>query len=119
VKHWSLRIRLEGIINDSKNEQIILENLRRCSRHFGKHFKVIFWHKNVDNKTIKKFVKRNENLLFEINTQITKKFENCWFLIDSMEIDKSSWRYKWDGDIVSGIVKYFQLLDFIVKETKR
>ena len=53
------------------------------------------------------------------NTPITKKFENCWFLIDSMEIDKSSWRYKWDGDIVSGIVKYFQLLDFIVKETKR
>ena len=64
-------------------EQIILENIRRCNKIVGKFFKVIFWHVNLTEQECKDFVKRNEKLLFEVNTKITKKFEPSWFLINT------------------------------------
>ena len=47
----------------------------------------------------KDFVERNEHLLFEVSTKITKRFNTAWYLIQS-EGDKSRWRYKSDGDIL-------------------
>ena len=83
-----------------------MENIRRCSRLVGNQFKVVFWSINVSEKECKKFFERNENLLFEVNTQITNNSTNVWFLIDGDESDKSKFRYKFKGDILNGIVTY-------------
>ena len=80
-------------------------------------FQVIFWHENLTEKQCKDFVKRNEKLLFEVNTKITKQFENVWFLIDS-ENEKSHGRYRFDGDILEGIVQYLEIISHMKKRDK-
>ena len=108
----SLRIKLNNIIIDKDYEKLVLENIRRCARVTGRGFKVVFWHKNLIENDIKRFIKRNENLLFEMNAKITKKNSNshAWFVIDIDDSDKSLYRYKWKGDILVGLVKYIELV---------
>ena len=81
MQYYSMRMSLEEVIKDEDTEQIILENIRRCSKIVGKSFKVVFWHVNLTEQNCKDFVKRNEHLLFEVNTTITKTQEKVWFSI--------------------------------------
>ena len=114
MKYYSIRMKLDDVIKDIDKEQIILENVRRCSKLVGKLFKVIFWHVNLTEQNCKDFVKRNEHLLFEVNTKITKRFENTWFLINSRN-EKSSGRYRYEGGILEGIVQYIKIINHIKK----
>ena len=114
MKYYSIRMNLEDVIKDTDTEQTILENIRRCSNIVGKMFQVIFWHENLLEEDCKEFVKRNEKLLFEVNTKITKKFENTWFLINSRN-EKSSGRYRYEGGILEGIVEYLKIINHIKK----
>ena len=107
--YFSLRMKLDDIIKDKDFEQKVLENIRYCRKLVGKQFKVILWNENLTQKQCEDFVKRNEKLLFEITTKITKRFDNTWFLIESNG-DKSNWRYKHDGDIVRGIAAYIKMI---------
>ena len=108
LRHLSIRVRLDELLLDKDYEKNVLENIRRCSKLNGNLFKVIFWNENLSEKQCKEFVERNEKLLFEVNTQITKRFEDAWFLVDSERIDKSRSRYRYNGDILQGIVYYIQ-----------
>ena len=114
MQYYSLEIKLDDVVKDSGTELTILENIRRCSKIVGKTFKVIFWHENLSEKECKDFIERNEHLLFEIHTQITKRFENTWFLINS-ENEKSHGRYRYEGDILKGIVQYLEIINHIKK----
>ena len=114
MRYYSLRMNLEDVIKDRETEQTILENIRRCSKLVGMFFKVVFWHENLTQKECKDFIKRNEKLLFEVNTKITKKFEHTWFLIISKN-DKGTGRYRFDGDILDGIVQYLEVVTHIFK----
>ena len=110
IRYYSIRMKLNDVIKDMDIEQTILENIRRCSKIVGKSFQVVFWHVNLTEQNCKDFVKRNEHLLFEVNTKITKRFENVWFLIES-ENEKSNGRYRYDGDILKGIVQYLEIIN--------
>ena len=66
LRYYSIRMKLNDVIKDNDTEQIILENIRRCSKLVGKYFKVVFWHENLTEKQCKDFVKRNNDILFEI-----------------------------------------------------
>ena len=112
MRYYSIRMKLDDFIKDKKKEQVILENIRRCSKIVGKTFKVIFWHVNLTEQECKDFVKRNEHLLFEVNTKITKVQENVWFSIGSK---KSSGRYTFDGDILQGISQYLKIINHMKK----
>ena len=109
---YSIRMKLNDVIG--KNEQVILENIRRCKQFSGHGFKVIFRNDGLSSKKCEEFVKRNEKMLFEINTQITSinsSFDSCWFLIDTNNSDKCSSRYKYKGDdILSGITEYIKMV---------
>ena len=110
MRYYSLRMNLEDVIKDRETEQTILENIRRCSKLVGMFFKVVFWHENLTQKECKDFIKRNEKLLFEVNTKITKKFDRTWFLIDSTGEDESKYSFKYTGEILQGIAKYIELI---------
>ena len=112
IQYYSLRMNLEDVIRDKDTEQTILENIRRCSKLVGKYFKVVFWHENLTQKQCRDFVKRNEKLLFEVNTKITKKFEKVWFIINSKN-EKSKCRYRYEGNILEGIVQYLEIIKLI------
>jgi len=112
MKYYSIRMNLEDVIKDTDTEQTILENIRRCSKIVGKTFKVVFWHVNLTEQNCKDFVKRNEHLLFEVNTKITKIKEDVWFAIDSK---KGNGRYTFDGDILQGISQYLKIINHIKK----
>ena len=108
---YSLRIKLNDLIG--KDEQVILENIRRCKHFSGQGFKVIFRNDGLSEKECEDFVKRNENLLFEIKTKITSinsPFDNCWFLINSDGMDKCQKRYSYNGDILKGITEYIKIV---------
>ena len=110
MQYYSIRMNLEDVVKDKDTEQVILENIRRCSNIVGKLFRVVFWHVNLTEQNCKDFVKRNEHLLFEVNTKITKVQEDVWFSIDSK---KSSGRYTFDGDILQGISQYLKIINHI------
>ena len=114
MRYYSIRMKLDDVVKDKDVEQTILENVRRCSTLVGMEFQVVFWHDNLTEQNCKDFVKRNEHLLFEVNTKITKIFENTWFLIDS-ENEKSSCRYRFEGDILNGISQYLKIIDHMKK----
>ena len=114
MRYYSLRMKLDNVIKDKDTEQIILENIRRCNIIIGLEFQIVFWHENLTEQECKDFVKRNEHLLFEVNTKITKRFGNVWFLIDSKN-EKSHGRYRFDGNILQGISEYLRIINHIKK----
>jgi len=105
----SIRIQLDNIIKDEKFEEEVLNALMKARNITGKQFRVIFWNENLSEKDVKNFVKRNEEILFKMSTQITKKFFYSWFVIGNNG-DKSRWRYHCDGDILSGIDFYIRII---------
>ena len=114
---YSLRMKLNDVIG--KDEQVILENIRRCKQFSGKEFKVIFRNEGLSSKECEDFVKRNEKMLFEIRTQITSinsPFDKCWFLIDSDNTDKCTKRYSYKGDILKGIAEYIKVVKLIKRK---
>jgi len=115
MKYYSIGMKLNDVIKDKDTEQVVLENIRRCSKLVGKFFKVVFWHVHLTEQECKDFVKRNEHLLFEVNTKITKVQEDVWFSID---LERSSGRYRFDGDILSGISQYLKIINHIKKRDK-
>ena len=117
MQYHSLEMKLDNVVKDSGLELTILENIRRCSKIVGKTFKVIFWHENLTEQDCKDFVERNEHLLFEINTKITKEFTYTWFLIQG-DNDKSNSRYHTTGDILVAISEYLKLAKFLIKKDK-
>ena len=114
MQYYSIRMKLDDVIKNKDLEQTILENIRRCKKLVGNFFKVVFWHENLTEQECKDFVKRNEHLLFEVNTKITKQFENVWFLIDS-ENEKSHGRYRYDGNVLNGIAEYIKIINHMKK----
>ena len=110
MQYYSLGMRLNDVIRDKDKEQTILENIRRCSKIVGKTFKVVFWHDGLSKKECEDFVKRNEKLLFEVNTKITKIEENVWFGIES-----GISRYRYEGDILQGISQYLKIINHLKK----
>ena len=114
---YSIRMNLEDFIGDEEQEKLILENLRFCKNYVGKLFLAIFKHDNLDEKTIKDFVKRNTDMLFEIGIEITSDDKFAWFLIDNTKLSKINWRYKWTGEILEGLVEYRKLVEHL-KEKK-
>jgi hypothetical protein len=111
MKYYSIGMKLNDVIEDKDTEQVILENIRRCSNIVGKMFKVIFWHVNLTEQNCKDFVNRNEHLLFEVNTKITKIQEDVWFSIGEGKGD----RYRCDGDILTGISQYLKIINHMKK----
>ena len=109
-----LRIKLDDFIN-SKDEKLIMENIRRCRYFAGKQFSLILWNENVEEQEVKNFYKRYTDLLFELNTKITKKFSVTWFLIITNGIngDESKYRYKWNGGILEGLVHYNKMMNHL------
>ena len=110
---WPLRMKLNDVIWDAEYEQKVMENLRYCKNLNGNNFKVILWYEDINESVIKDFVKRNQDILLEINIEITKSHKtDAWFIINSNG-EKNSWRYKYDGDILNGIVEYIKVIKHI------
>ena len=74
-----------------------------------------------DSNVIEEFVERNEKILFHINTKITNVAISAWFVIEKEE-DKNKrliYRYRYPGDIMNGLDKYFTLVKhFKTKESE-
>ena len=98
----SLRMKLDEVVKDLDYEKKVIENIKYCRRIIGKEFKVIFWNKELLESEVKDFIKRNSETLIEVNTEITKEFNICWFVIG--EEDESKHRYMYNGEIVSKIL---------------
>jgi len=115
----SLNVPLEEFIN-TKDERIVLENIKRCSRLVGKTFKVNFWYINLSSSDVKSFVERNEQLLFEVNTKISKNLERAWFCINPAKPNiHGQCRYYYVGRVLDGIIQYLNMYKMHKKLDKR
>ena len=116
INFMSLRVKLDDVVINKDSETKILENIRYCNKIVGKRFRIVFWNENLTQKQCQQFVERNENLLFEVNTKITKEFNYSWFLILGKN-DKSDSRYTFKGsNILRGITEYLKLAKFLIKK---
>ena len=113
VVFLSLRMKLDDVVKNLEYETQIIENIRYCRRVIGREFKVIFWNQNLLESEVKDFVKRNNDILFEINTEITREFNLAWFVIG--EEDKSKHRYLYTGDILEGIANYLKVSKVLIR----
>ena len=111
MHEYSLKIKLNDVIRNINYEQKVMENIRYCNNLSNRKFKLIFWHEDVNKQDIEKFVERNQKILTEVNTEITKNYNHdAWFVIDK---NNNGWRYSYDGDIVEGITEYIRLVRHI------
>ena len=115
LNHLSLGIVLDDVVKDIDEEKQILENIRFCRKTLGKLFKVIFLNKNLSEKDVKEFFKRNQKLLFEVNTKITKQENIVWFLIGDFG-KNIRYRYNYRGTILKGIVEYKKIVSVLMKK---
>ena len=117
MAYYSLEMKLDDVVKDSGLELTILENIRRCSKIVGKTFKVIFWHENLTEKDCRDFIERNEHLLFEVHTQLSKGPVDTWFIIyDYLDRSKINCRTRYrveDTDILSGISRYLKVINHL------
>ena len=117
LDHLSLGIVLDDIVVDLKLETKVIENIRYCRKNIGKLFKVVFINKKLSESDVKDFFKRNENILFELNTKITKHRTVVWFMIAGHD-DNTKFRYKYTGDVLNGIVEYRKMVNILVKKER-
>ena len=117
MKYYSLEMKLDDVVKDGGTELTILENIRRCSKIVGKTFKVIFWNEKLSEKDCKDFIERNEHLLFEVHTQLSKQPIDTWFIIyDYLDKNKIDCRTRYrveDTDILSGISRYLKVINHL------
>ena len=114
-----IRIKLDDVVKDEKTEQLIMENLRRCRYFAGKDFGLVLWNENLSEGSVKDFFQKHQELLFILNTKITKKFNRVWFLVNTdIGGDESKHRYKWNGSILEGLVKYNMLINHMNEKEK-
>ena len=112
----SLRMKLDEVVKDLDYEKRVIENIKYCRRIIGKEFKVIFWNKELLESEVKDFIKRNSETLIEVNTEITKEFNICWFVIG--EEDESKHRYMYNGEILSGIAAFLKVSKILIKKDR-
>ena len=112
----SLRMKLDEVVKDLDYEKKVIENIKYCRRIIGKEFKVIFWNKELLQSEVKDFIKRNSETLIEVNTEITKEFNICWFVIG--EEDESKHRYMYNGEILSGIAAFLKVSKILIKKDR-
>ena len=113
IPEFSIAINLDEILLVKSFEDKILEKLENCYKKNGRQFKVIFFHINLKESKIKKFVKRNEEYLFKWGTDITKNIRNAWFIINKPEDSGGNFRYYYSGSIESGIDEYMMIANHI------
>ena len=113
MKYMSVSLKLDDVVLNDKIEKKVIDKLLECKKLSGNLFKVVFFHTKMKQKECKDFVKRNQDNLFELGTDITKSNKDTWLLIDSKNENKSNWRYKWDGGVLSGLDEYIRLVTFI------
>ena len=121
----SIGLILDNIIKDIKIEKEILEKLKSCCDTESRYFFTFFFHINLSSKQLKAFVKRNTDILFKLNADITKQYnKRVFFMIKpfDLEVWKKSfdnYRYMYLGDIIPGIEKYSELIRYIDGKRKR
>jgi len=111
--YFSIAINLDEILMSSDFEKKIIGKLNHCYQNTDSKFKVIFWHENLKESEIKKFIKRNDEYLFKWGTDFTKKINNAWFIINKPETNKGTYRYYYSGTIANGIDEYMTIISHI------
>ena len=112
---YSIRIELDKVIENKEYTQLVFENLKHCKRTVGLRFKVILWHNNLDKKIIKDFTIDNKEILFDLNAQITAKNTKSWFLVKSSKEEISDARYRYEGNVLDGIVEYLKIIKHMLR----
>ena len=114
MKYMSVSLKLDDVVLNEKIEKKVIDKLLECKKLSGNLFKVVFFHTKMKQKECKDFVKRNQDNLFELGTDITKSSKDTWLLIDSKN-ERSRGRYRYEGDILRGIVQYIEIINHMKK----
>ena len=119
MHEYSLKIKLNDVIRNINYEQKVMENIRYCNNLSNNKFKLILWYEDIDEQGIETFIKRNQKVLFEVNTEITRNYyQDAWFVIDENK-KENTWRYSYIGNILEGIVEYIKIVKHIKERDTR
>ena len=111
----SLKIKLEDMIDF---EELVMDELDNIKNKFPK-LKLNIWHNGIDENYLNKFIKKYNYPDDEIFVNSIYKKNYDFFVIvndeDNMEYP-SNWKYKYVGDVMTGIFKFKELLDIYDKK---
>ena len=106
----SLKIKLEDMIDF---EELVMGELGNLKIKFPK-LKLNIWHNGIDENYLNKFIKKYNYPDDEIFANGIYKNNYDFFVIvnddDNMEYP-SNWKYKYVGDVLTGIFKFKELLN--------
>ena len=113
----SITLLLDDIVSNESREKEVIDYLMICRNAFSKKFKVFFVNKNLNQKQVKDFIKRNSDTLFLLNSEFTKtQIQYSWFTINLDRSFVKNWRYQYVGDLINGLDQYIKMLRYIEKK---
>ena len=121
----SVGLILDNVIKDIKIEKEILEKLKKCRDIKSMYFSTLFFHINLSSKQLKAFVKRNTDILFKLNADITKQYgKRVFFMIKPLDLEVwrksiNNYRYMYVGNILDGLDQYIILMQNIKQREHR
>ena len=106
---------MSDILIGKDSEKIIIDKIRECF-NISKYFSLIILNDNdTPNSEINDFLERNDKDLLGFSTIITNEaseVRETWFLVGTDNY-KIQWRYRYEGDIISGLQYYIDILKHI------
>ena len=121
----SIGLILDNVIKDIRIEKEILEKLENCRNAKSRYFFTFFFHINLSPKQLKAFVKRNTDILFKLNADITKQYnKRVFFMIKPFDLEVwkksfNNYRYMYVGNILDGLDQYIILMQNIKQREHR
>ena len=109
----------------------VQEGLKSTAKNWPLHAKILLYPDDMSQQldlprtqyydlckeqpVLKEFIERNEDRLFKLGIEMTKEIGASWFLVKSSEEEKSTGRYRYEGDILDGISEYIKIINHIKK----
>jgi len=93
----------------------ILNGINTCRKLSFARFKLILFHEALTVKQIKKFIADNKDILFEVNTDITKIYNKriYYFIDDRVNSRITNYKYKYVGGVLAGINEYIKIMKHV------
>jgi len=107
---YPLRIQLEEVL---EMDDDVINVIRSISSE--RWFDLEIWHDDISRKVISEFKKKYPDINFTLLTKHESESTYSFYSIGMNNYISSSvnWRYKYQGDIISGIYKYKEMVEQI------
>ena len=113
----SIGLNLDDVLECELN---VIGLLEKCKQHTNGSFKVFLFQNGVPETKVEEFIKRNNKNLINNNIEISNKInERVFFLITKKSSLNENYRYKVEGNIITGLSEYIKMMQHIINRERK